>query len=98
MAISPPIGSPLITQKNLPNLPQSPDIGQNLNGSISDFRISDQSLIKQNCHNFRTNDGINMKLGPVTKLDKCNKTTCKELDDKFMSGNCDAIVIFLIYG
>ena len=39
-----------------------------------------------------------MKLGPVTKLDKRNKTACKELDGDFMSGNCDAIVIFLIFG
>ena len=47
-------------------------------GKISDegicnFWISDQSLIKGNCHNSRTSDGIDMKLGPVTKLDKRNK-------------------------
>ena len=39
-----------------------------------------------------------MKLGPVTKLDKRNKTTSKEFDDDVMSENCDAIVIFLVYG
>ena len=46
---------------------------------ISDFGIPGQSLIKGNCHNSRTSDGIDMKLGPVTKLDKTNKTTSKNL-------------------
>ena len=39
-----------------------------------------------------------MKLGPVTKLDKKNKTTSKIFDIDIMSENCDVIVIFLIYG
>ena len=39
-----------------------------------------------------------MKLGPVTKLDKRNKTTSKKFDDNFMSENCDVIVIFRIFG
>ena len=39
-----------------------------------------------------------MKLGPVTKLDKRNKTTPKKFDDIVMSANCDVIVIFPIYG
>ena len=39
-----------------------------------------------------------MKLGPVTRLDKRNKATSKNFDDDVMSGNCDVIVIFLIYG
>ena len=38
-----------------------------------------------------------MKLGPVTKLEKRNKTMSKKLDDDVMSANCDAIVIFPIY-
>ena len=38
-----------------------------------------------------------MKLGPVTKLDKGNKTTSKILDDDVMPGNCDVIVIFWIF-
>ena len=50
--------------------PQSPDIGKNSDGGISDFWISGQSLIKENCQNARTSDDIDMKLGPVTKLDK----------------------------
>ena len=36
-----------------------------------------------------------MKLGPVTKRDKKNKTTSKNFDDHVMSRNCDVIVIFL---
>ena len=39
-----------------------------------------------------------MKLGPVTKLDKRNKTTSKKIDDDVMSENCDVIAIFPIYG
>ena len=54
--------------------------------------------MKRNCHNFRTNDHIDIKLGPVSKLDKKNKTTSKKLDNHIMSENCGAIVIFLIYG
>ena len=39
-----------------------------------------------------------MKLGPVTRLYKRNKTTPKYFDDNVMSKNCDVIVIFPIYG
>ena len=35
-----------------------------------------------------------MKLGPVTKLDKKNKTTSKNFDDDVNSEDCDVIVIF----
>ena len=42
---------------------------QNSDGAISDFRISGQSLIKENCYNSRTSGDIDMKLGPVTNLD-----------------------------
>ena len=56
---------------------QSPHIGQNSDGDISKLKISGQSLIKENCHNSRTNDNIDMKLGPVTKLDKRNIITSK---------------------
>ena len=39
-----------------------------------------------------------MKLGPVTKLDKRNKTTPKKIDDDFIvDDNCDVIVMFTIY-
>ena len=38
-----------------------------------------------------------MKLGPVTKLDKRNKTTSKKVDDNIMPKNCAAIVVFPIY-
>ena len=39
-----------------------------------------------------------MKLGPVTKLDKRNKTTSTKFDDNVMSVNYGVIVIFPIYG
>ena len=56
-------------------LPQSLDVKQNSDGGISHLRISRQSLIKEKCHNSGT---WNMKLGPVTKLNKRNKTTSKK--------------------
>ena len=56
-----------------------------------------KSLIKENCHNSRTGDDIDMKLGPVTKLDRRNKTTSKKFDVNVMSTNCDIIVTFPIY-
>ena len=39
-----------------------------------------------------------MKLGPVTKLDKKNKTTSKEFYNDVISRNCDVIAIFPMYG
>ena len=59
---------------------QSPDIAQNSDGGITDFWNSGQSLIKENCHNSRHSDDIDMKLGPVSKLDKRNKKTSKKLE------------------
>ena len=53
-------------------------------------RSSGQSLIKRNCHNSRTSDDIDMKLGQVTKLDKRNKTTSKNDHDAMLT-NCDAL-------
>ena len=35
-----------------------------------------------------------MKLGPITKLDKRNKTTSKKFDDGAHVGNCDVNAIF----
>ena len=52
------------------NSPQSPDIGQNSDGGISDFRISGETL-----HNSRNSDNIDRKHGPVTKHNRRNKTT-----------------------
>ena len=53
--------------------------------------------MKKNCYNSRTSDDTDMKLGPVTKLDKRNKTTFKKTDDDAMSSNCDIRVVFPIY-
>ena len=38
-----------------------------------------------------------MKLGPVTKFDKRNKTTSNKFDDDVMSANGDVIVIFQFF-
>ena len=78
-------------------MPESPDIGQNSDRGISNFQISGQSFIKENCHNFRTSDNIDIKLGPVTKLYKRNQATAEEIDDEAMSANCDVNFFFQIY-
>ena len=39
-----------------------------------------------------------MKLGPITKPDKKNKTTSKRIDDDVILANFNVIVIFSIYG
>ena len=80
------------------NSPQSPDIGKNSEVGISNFRISSLSLIKENCHNSRTSDDIDMKLGPVTKLEKRNKTTSNKFDFDVILESYDVIVIFPIFG
>ena len=54
----------------VPNLSQSPHIRQNSNGCVSGFQMFFQSFIKENCHNSRTRNGLDINLGPVTKLYK----------------------------
>ena len=63
----------------------------------SDFRIPGQSLIKKIVLS-RTSNGIDMKLRPLTKLDKRNTATCKKLDNDVILANCDIVVIFQING
>ena len=63
----------------IPNLSQSPDIVQNSHKAIYDFLIPGQSLVNKNCCNSRTSNDIDVKLGPVTKLDKRNNATSKNL-------------------
>ena len=79
------------------NLPQSPDIGQNSDWGISDFRASGQSLIKENFHNSTTSNNIEMKPGSLTTNDKRNRQPLKTNDNNVVSANRDAIVIFSIY-
>ena len=57
------------------NLIQSPNIGQNPKRMflISEFLVN--FLLKKNCHNCRTSNSVDMKLGPAAKLDKRNTTT-----------------------
>ena len=73
---------------------QSPDIGQNSDGGIFDFRISGQSLINENYSNSKANNDIDIKLGSLTKLDKRNTAASKKFDDDIMSTKCDVFVIF----
>ena len=78
------------------NSPQSPDNGQSSDRGISDFEISGHFPVKENCHNSRNSDHIDMKRGPLSKPDKRNKATSKKFNDNVMSKNCDAIATFPI--
>ena len=49
--------------------------------------------MKENCYISWTSDDIDMKLGPVTKLGKKNKTLPKDFNDDLMSEKCDVFVI-----
>ena len=73
-------------------------IEQNVDGGISDFRISSQSFINKNFPNSRTSYDTDINHGTVTKLDKRDTAIQKKIDDDIMSTNCDVLVIFLMYG
>ena len=77
--------------------PQSLDIGQNSDRHISNFQISGQSFIKNICHNSIISNYIEMKLGPVSRIDKGNTAMSKKVDNDFILVNCNIIVIFSIY-
>ena len=74
-------------------MPQSQDTGQNSDWGIYDFQISGQSFISKTFRN--SSHDIDMKFGPVTKLDKRNTVRSKKFDE--FSESCDVIVIFPIY-
>ena len=86
----------ILANVGITDLLQSPDIRQNSEGGISDFRISGQSLIYENCHNSRTSHDNGIKLGTVTKPDKRKMATSKN-DHEVMSANCDSIFFFPIF-
>ena len=50
-------------------MPQFSNAGQRSDRGISDFRISGQLLTSKDYNNSRKSNGIDMKLGTVTKLD-----------------------------
>ena len=85
-------------QHSVTFLPQSSNVGKNSDGGISDFRISGQSFMKENCHNSIDSDNIDRKIGPVTKIDKRNKAMSKKINNESILANFDVIVIFSIYG
>ena len=41
--------------------------------------------MKENCHNSKTSDDVDMKLGPVSKLDERNKKKSRKFDSDVMS-------------
>ena len=66
---------------------------------LSDFRISGQPLINKNCHNSKTSNDIDVKLRPVTKIDR-RKTARSKQEQKiydFMSAIVTSLLFFFIY-
>ena len=53
-------------------------------------------MIKENSENSRTSNDIDMKPAPVSMLTR--ETNDNDNDNDVMSENCDAIIIFSIYG
>ena len=43
--------------------------------------------MNKNCHNPRTSDDNDMKLGPLSKSGKRNSTTLKKFDDDILQEN-----------
>lgn len=86
------------TKFAIPNLPQFPDIRQNSDGDIFDYQISGQIPYKLKLsHNSRTSD-IHMKLEPLTKLEKRNMATSKNIYNDVVLTNYDVIIILAIDG
>ena len=88
----------IIHKFDIPNLPLSPDTGQNSDRGISDFQISSQPFIEENRHNSRTSNDSDVKLGPVTKLEKKEHGNIKKVFRRRYIRICDIIIIFRIYG
>ena len=62
------------------------------------MQISVQFFIRENCHNSRTSNDVDLKFGPVTKTDKKYTAKLKTFDNDVISKNFDAAIIFPIYG
>ena len=54
--------------------------------------------MNKNCSNLRTSNDVDIRLGPVTNLDKKEQGKINKFDDVVMSANSDVSVIFRIYG
>ena len=50
--------------------------------------------LQKSCHNSKISNDIDMKLGPVTKLDKSNTETSEKRGDDVLSANDNVIVTF----
>ena len=53
-----------------------------------------KGFIEENCHNPRTNNDIDVKLSPVTKLEKKNTAISKKSDDGVISGFMTSLSFF----
>ena len=83
----------ILAKFDISNSSQSPGIGQNSEGGIYDFPISGQPFINEICHNSRTSYDTDMKLGPVTNLDKKKMAVSKKLT----MASCRQIVTLLSF-
>ena len=63
---------------------------------VSGFLV--KSLINKYCHSSRASNHTDMKLGPLTELDKRNILTSSKCNNNIMPANYDFLVLYLIYG
>ena len=61
---------------------------------ISRFLV--KSFMNKNGYNSRASNNTDIKLRPLTKLDKRNMTTSKHYNNDFVSASYDVIIYFLI--
>ena len=67
------------TKFGVPKSLHSPDIWYQT-GIFPIPKILVKSIINKSCHNYRANNDTNVKLGPLTKLDKKNTTMSKKTE------------------
>ena len=63
--------------------------------AISRFLV--KSFLSKNGYNPRTSNNTDIKLGPLTKIDKINMTTSKHFNNDLVSASYDVIIYFLIH-
>ena len=73
---------------------QSRDTDKNSERVIFDFGIFCQSFINENFHNQTTSRDIDMKLGPVIKLNNKSTVKPKQTDDDVMQANFNPLFSF----
>ena len=84
----------LVTKTLSSPLPRYPNSDEAF--SILGFLV--KSPLNKNCHSSATSNDINMKLRPLSQIEKRNTVISKKFDDEVISVKYDVIFIFPMYG